>query len=56
LLRRTFSSFNENIRQQLSERVKRDEVAESSVVPTEFNQQQAEKVLPLVLQLLGVKS
>jgi hypothetical protein len=56
LLRRTFSSFNENIRQQLSERVKRGEVAEPSVVPTEFNQQQAEKVLPLVLQLLGVKS
>jgi hypothetical protein len=55
LLRRTFSSFNENIRQQLSERVKRGEIAESSIVPPEFNQQQAEKVLPLVKQLLGVE-
>jgi hypothetical protein len=55
LLRRTFSSFNENIRQQLSERVKRGEVVESSIVPTEFNHQQAERVLPLVMQLLGVK-
>jgi Family of unknown function (DUF5682) len=55
LLRRTFSSFNENIRQQLSERVKRGEVMESFVIPTEFDVQQAEKVLPLVEQLLGIK-
>ncbi|MGL4608701.1 MAG: DUF5682 family protein [Trueperaceae bacterium] len=54
LLRRTFSSFNENIRQQLSERVKRGEVVESFVMPTEFNSTQAEKVLPLVRQLLGI--
>jgi hypothetical protein len=47
LLRRTFSSFNENIRQQLSERIKRGDIAESQIIPTEFNQQQAEKVLPL---------
>ncbi len=56
LLRRTFSSFNENIRQQLSERVKRREIKPSEIVPLEFNQQQAEKVLPLVTQLLGIKS
>ena len=55
LLRRTFSGFNENIRQQVSERVKHGEVTEPSVVPIEFNHQQAEKVLPLVMQLLGVK-
>jgi hypothetical protein len=55
LLRRTFSGFNQNIRQQLSERVKHGEVTEPSVVTTEFNHQQAEKVLPLVMQLLGVK-
>jgi Family of unknown function (DUF5682) len=56
LLRRTFSSFNENIRQQLSERVKSGEIKPSEIVPLEFNQQQAEKVLPLVMQLLGIKS
>ncbi len=56
LLRRTFSGFNENIRQQLSERVKTGEIKASEVVPTEFNQQQAEKILPLLRQLLGIKS
>ena len=33
LLRRTFSSFNENIRQQLSERIKRGEIPESQINP-----------------------
>jgi hypothetical protein len=56
LLRRTFSSFNENIRQQLSERVKTGEIKQSEVTPLEFNRKQAEKVLPLVNQLLGIKS
>jgi Family of unknown function (DUF5682) len=56
LLRRTFSSFNENIRQQLSERVKSGEIKSPEIAPLEFNQQQAEKVLPLVMQLLGIKS
>jgi hypothetical protein len=56
LLRRTFSSFNENIRQQLSERVKRGELKPSEIMPLEFDEQQAEKVLPLVKQLLGIKS
>ncbi len=55
LLRRTFSSFNENIRQQLSERVKRGELKQSEVVRVEFNQEQAQKVIPFVLQLLGGK-
>jgi hypothetical protein len=55
LLRRTFSSFNENIRQQLSERVKQGEIKQSDIAPVEFNHQQAEKVLPLIMQLLGVK-
>jgi hypothetical protein len=56
LLRRTFSSFNENIRQQLSERVKTGEIKQSEVAPLEFNREQAEKVLPLVKQLLGIRS
>lgn len=56
LLRRTFSSFNENIRQQLSERVKHGEIKPSEVASLEFNHQQAEKVLPLVKQLLGITS
>jgi hypothetical protein len=55
LLRRTFSSFNENIRQQLSERIKHGEHAKAYILPTEFNVQQAEKVLPLVRQLLGIE-
>jgi hypothetical protein len=56
LLRRTFSSFNENIRQQLSERVKTGEIKQAEVMLLEFNHEQAEKVLPLVKQLLGIQS
>jgi hypothetical protein len=57
LLRRTFASFPETIRQQILERVRlgmnRQDGGETAVV--EFDYERADTVLPLVAQLLGLK-
>ncbi len=53
LLRRTFSSFNQNVRQQMTERVKQGEVTRG-LEPREFDKSKAEQVIPLIAKLLGV--
>ena len=58
LLRRTFSTFSEASRQQLMSRVQHGKAMganQMSSQPT-FNETQADKVLPLVAQLLGIKN
>ncbi|MCP4425758.1 MAG: hypothetical protein GY803_14785, partial [Chloroflexi bacterium] len=55
LLRRTFASFNENVRQQLLERARLGTavvVGDTAVV--EFDYERADTALPLIRQLLGV--
>jgi Family of unknown function (DUF5682) len=54
LLRRTFSSFNQNVRQQITERVKQGEISQT-LAPREFDKAQAEQVLPLIARLLGAR-
>ncbi len=54
LLRRTFSSFNENVRQQITERVKQGEISKG-LEPREFDRARAEQVIPLIAKLLGAK-
>lgn len=51
LLRRTFSGFQQNIREQIQERVKEGKV--HSIEARAFDQAQAEKVIPLIAKLLG---
>ena len=57
LLRRTFATFTEAERQQLTQRAKqgdrRDAVAATQ---SHFDQQRADTILPLMAQLLGVES
>ncbi|MCA9946939.1 MAG: hypothetical protein KC449_25835, partial [Anaerolineales bacterium] len=56
LLRRTFATFSDAARQQLMERVRFGSASTNQPiqVPT-FDEEQANKVLPLVAQLLGIK-
>ena len=56
LLRRTFATFSDAARQQLVERVRFGSATTNQPiqVPT-FDEEQANKVLPLVAQLLGIK-
>ena len=57
LLRRTFSSFSAPERRQMGERVKRGELQlANGVEARNFDQRRAETVLPIIAQLLGVKS
>jgi hypothetical protein len=57
LLRRTFSSFSAPERRQMGERVKRGELRPANGVEArDFDQRRAETVLPIIAQLLGVKS
>jgi hypothetical protein len=53
LLRRTFSSFNQNVRQQMTERVKQGEVIRG-LEPREFDKNKAEQVVHLIAKLLGI--
>ena len=57
LLRRTFSTFSDAARQQLMERVRFGSTSanQPSHAPI-FDEEQADKVLPLVAQLLGIQS
>lgn len=57
LLRRTFATFSEAARQQIMDRVRFGGASANQPIhaPT-FNEEQANKVLPLVAQLLGIKS
>jgi hypothetical protein len=56
LLRRTFVTFGEATRQQLSARLRQEPPSSTtdSLLPAEFNHEQAEAVLPLVARLLGI--
>jgi hypothetical protein len=56
LLRRTFATFGEATRQQLSARLRQEPPSSTtdSLLPAEFNHEQAEAVLPLVARLLGI--
>ena len=54
LLSRTFSSFNQNVRQQITERVKQGEMSQT-LAPREFDKARAEQVLPLIAKLLGTR-
>lgn len=54
LLRRTFSSFNQHVRQQITERVKQGDVVRG-LEPKAFDKKQAEQVIPLIAKLLGAK-
>ncbi len=57
LLRRTFSTFSAPERRQIGERVKRGESRlVTGVDDREFDECRAESVLPIVAQLLGVKT
>ncbi len=57
LLRRTFATFSRAARQQLLERVQFGRAsANQSIQAPAFDVEQANKVLPLVAQLLGLKS
>ena len=57
LLRRTFATFSDAARQQLMDRVRygRTPANQPSDAPT-FDEAQADKVLPLVAQLLGIRN
>lgn len=57
LLRRTFATFNQSIRQQLSERVRfgATQPLTEAILQVEFDPEQAEAVLPVVARLLGLK-
>ncbi|WP_420644747.1 DUF5682 family protein [Candidatus Leptofilum sp.] len=56
LLRRTFSTFSEAARQQLLDRARfGGATAKQPIHAPTFNEEQANKVLPLVAQLLGIK-
>ena len=56
LIRRTFASFNESTRQQLNQRVRnlQSDAPNQPMTAQEFDVAQADKVLPLVAQLLGL--
>ena len=57
LLRRTFSSFSEAVRVQISERVRAlGDAPAKPFAPAEFDEARADAVLPLIAQLLGVES
>lgn len=53
LLRRTFSSFSDASRQQLQDRAKQSHET-SETKQENFDAQQAQKILPLIAQLLGI--
>jgi hypothetical protein len=56
-LRRTFSSFSASERRQMGERVKRGKLRPANGVEArDFDRRRAESVLPIIAQLLGVKS
>ncbi len=57
MMRRTFADFNDNTRQQLNERIRQQVFKEQSeaIAASRFDQAQAEKVLPLAAQLLGIE-
>ncbi len=55
LLRRTFSSFSESIRQQLHDRLKQRSADHPFVKQSSYDPQQGQKVLPLIARLLGVQ-
>lgn len=57
LLRRTFSSFSDGVRQQLNQRIENLALNSSDEVNSQptFDSAQADLVLPLVAQLLGLK-
>jgi hypothetical protein len=57
LVRRTFATFNQSLRQQLSERVRlgASHSATGAVAQVEFDPEQAEAVLPVVARLLGLE-
>ena len=57
LLRRTFATFDETARQQISERVRyrQKQPTETGLPPAAFDAEQAEAVLPLLRQLVGVE-
>jgi len=56
ILRRAFSAFQPPERRQLGERVAaRRTSAQTTVMPHEFDEERADKILPLLAQLLGLK-
>jgi hypothetical protein len=57
LLRRTFSTFSDAARQQLMDRVRYGRTAANQPNhPPTFDEAQADKVLPLVAELLGIRN
>jgi hypothetical protein len=58
LLRRTFATFNQSLRQQLSERVRLGASHSSTGASPQvgFDSKQAEAVLPVVARLLGLEA
>jgi hypothetical protein len=55
ILRRTFSSFQSPERRTLGERVRRGHKPQSAPARAGFDPQRAERVLPLLAQLLGLE-
>jgi hypothetical protein len=55
LLRRTFATFSEAERQQLTQRAKQGDRRDAAATEqTRFDQQRADTILPLMAQLLGL--
>ena len=56
LLRRTFTSFNSTVRQQIGDRVRHGEQrTRKTAAPVAFDHEQANAVLPMVARLLGIE-